>query len=489
MSVPQAELPESDRAFALEQHGIDFVPLAERWARPRDLFGMWAGASFQIEYFVYGVILMTFFNLSFVQAVVAIIVGNLSFVLLGIASLQGPNAGTTVMAINRASYGPNGSRVIALFNWLTQVGFETEGLILVVFAGEVLMLKAGFAAGTPAKVILIIIAVAIQLLLPLLGHATIVKTLRALTLPFIALFAVLAGFTLGKINTSAIHTHGTWQQFLIAMAFTIALSGLGWTENGNDYSRYLPPDAKKGSIVSWVFLGTAVPEILVMCLGAAVGTYASAIATAQNPFTAFTSPHVVPTGLVVPLLIVAILQLFAINSLDLYSSGVTLHAMGARVQRWQAVVIDTVIACGLTIYAVFSSSFHTLLSEFADCVICWIAPWMAIFLVDWLLRGRSYVPAELQRTDRSGLYFRQGGVHWPAVIAQALGTLVAVESVSQTFFVGQISRWIGADHAGYFPDFSIYFGIVVGALVYLVLAGRAVRSEGVAHAALAPEAV
>ena len=56
------------------------------------------------------------------------------------------------------------------------------------------------------------------------------------------------------------------------LAFTIALSGLGWTENGNDYSRYLPRNASKPAIVGWVFLGTAVPEILVMLLGAAVGT-------------------------------------------------------------------------------------------------------------------------------------------------------------------------------------------------------------------------
>ena len=52
--------PGSDVAFHVEQHGIDFIPESERWARPRDIFGMWAGASVQIEYFIYGAILMTF---------------------------------------------------------------------------------------------------------------------------------------------------------------------------------------------------------------------------------------------------------------------------------------------------------------------------------------------------------------------------------------------------------------------------------------------
>jgi purine-cytosine permease-like protein len=83
-------LPEGDRFFHIEQHGIDFIPENERWAKPRDLFGMWAGASFNVEYFVYGVILITFLGVDFAQAVFVTILGNLSFLLLGVASLQGP---------------------------------------------------------------------------------------------------------------------------------------------------------------------------------------------------------------------------------------------------------------------------------------------------------------------------------------------------------------------------------------------------------------
>src|SRR3984885_16135639 len=104
---------------------------------------MWAGASVQIEYFVYGAILMTF-GFTFTQAVVLIVIENLSYLLLGVCSLQGPDAGTTVFAISRASYGTRGSRLIALFNWLTQIGFETEGLILIVGASRAVSDRAGF---------------------------------------------------------------------------------------------------------------------------------------------------------------------------------------------------------------------------------------------------------------------------------------------------------------------------------------------------------
>jgi NCS1 family nucleobase:cation symporter-1 len=245
--------PGAAKAFHVEQHGVDFIPPSERWATPRDVFGMWAGASIQVEYFIYGCILMTF-GLTFVQVVIVIVLGNLSYLLLGLCSLQGPQSGTTVFAINRAAFGPNGGRPISFFNWITQIGFEVEGLILIVGAGLVLMIKAGFSPADPAKVILVIVAVLVQGIIPFFGYAAIVKTLRALVIPFIVLFAVMLGFALAHVNTHVVRHSGDWQGFLEALAFTIALSGLGWAECGNDYTRYCPADTSKKGIVGWVFL-------------------------------------------------------------------------------------------------------------------------------------------------------------------------------------------------------------------------------------------
>src|SRR6204780_3622813 len=234
--------PDGEDAFRVEQHGIDFIPLSERWARPKDIFGMWAGASVQVEYFIYGAILMTF-GFTFAQALSLIIIGNLSFLLLGLCSLQGPDAGTSVFAINRAAFGPNGSRPISFFNWITQIGFEVEGLILIVGAGLVLMVKGGFNPGDPAKVILVIAAVLVQGILPFLGHATIVKTLRLLIVPFIVLFAVLLGFSIGHAHLDAVAHGAGWQTYMAGLAFTIALSGLGWPGCCNGYSPSLPRKA------------------------------------------------------------------------------------------------------------------------------------------------------------------------------------------------------------------------------------------------------
>ena len=70
---------------------------------------MWAGALFNIEYVVYGALIMSF-GLRFWQAALVIVVGNLSYLITGLGSLQGPKAGTAAFTINRAPLGPGARR-------------------------------------------------------------------------------------------------------------------------------------------------------------------------------------------------------------------------------------------------------------------------------------------------------------------------------------------------------------------------------------------
>ncbi len=165
-----------------------------------------------------------------------------------------------------------------------------------------------------------------------------------------------------------------------------------------------------------------------MTLGAVVGTFIADIGTGSGGLLPFAHQGFIPAWFVVVFLVFAVVQLFAINSLDLYSSGVTLQAIGVPVKRYQAVLVDCVIAFIVTMYAIFSSSFTTYLEDFVDVVIVWIAPWVAIFLVDWALRGFRYVPSELQDVGPTSLYWNSGGMFWPAIFAQLLGMFAAISA-------------------------------------------------------------
>jgi nucleobase:cation symporter-1, NCS1 family len=457
---------------AIERRGIEHIPAGDRWGKPSGLFWMWAGAVWNVEFVYYGAIAVVFLGLSFAQAVLIILVGNLSYVLTGLASVQGPQAGTTTFAISRAAFGPRGNKLPSFFNWVTQVGFEIEGIAFIVFAAIVLTAKAGFTAGTAAKIIFIILAVAIQAVLPTLGHAAVLKVLRWLAIPFVILFAVLAALTASKANLHAVAHGAGWGELFVFLALVISAGGLGWTENGNDYSRYLPANSSNKAIIVAVALGAAIPSALLEILGAAVGTAVPAAADSPTGLIAGFS-----TWFVVPFLIFAIFQLFAINTLDLYSSGVTLQSLIPRLNRLHCVAIDTLVCAGLAAYAVFSSDFFGLLTGFLLYIILWLGPWCAIYLVDSYLRRNRYDPDSLLDEGRGSRYFRRDGVYWPAVIAQVVGGVCAylwlnASSGGTLASTGPLSSRNGGS------DFSVFIGLFVGGLIYYVLARRQIKAEG-----------
>jgi purine-cytosine permease-like protein len=180
---------------------------------------------------------------------------------------------------------------------------------------------------------------------------------------------------------------------------------------------------------------------------------------------------------VTPFLIFAIFQLLSINTIDMYSSGVTLQALGLPVRRWGAVIIDTVVCAVVTGIILFHGNFYTDFSGFLLYIVVWLAPWFGILMTDYLLRHRRYDSLSL-RSSRGGLYWRNGGIHWPGVIAQVLGMVAALLWINAAFgypsYTGPLSNHFPGLHGG---DFSWALGMAVGALVYLLLAGRGVRRE------------
>ncbi len=473
------EVPQEYAAFKIEQRGIDLIPDSERKMTPAGLFWLWSGAVFNVEFLFYGTLIMTF-GLSVEQAVAAILIGNVFYALLGFASLQGPKTGTTAFMVSRAPFGQNGNRLVALFNWGTQVGFEIEGIYFVVATIILLFSLHGTNLDSAAKIVVIILAALLQMVLPLLGHATISKILRWLAYVFIVFFAVLAGFTFNRLHLSTFHAHPvTFAVWTTALVLIISTGGLGWTENGNDYSRYLPRGTS-GSRTFWsATLGGAIPSIILELLG----VFAYTITTKTVGIAQLGVPQSFPSWFVTPFLIFAIFQLLAINTIDMYSSGVTLQALGLPVRRWGAVIIDTVVCAVVTGIILFHGNFYKDFAGFLLYIVVWLAPWFGIMITDYLLRRRDYHSLSL-RSARDGIYWRNGGVHWPAIIAQVVGMVAALLWIDAAFavpaYTGYISNHfpgLAATTPGTGGDFSWAIGIVVGALVYWVLAGRSVQQE------------
>ena len=400
-------------AFKLEQRGIELIPESERPMRPSGLFWMWAGAVWNVEFLVYGGLILSF-GLSFWQAVIAIIVANVSYAFLGWASLPGPEAGTTMFMVSRAPFGRNGNRAPSFFNWLTQVGFEIEGIVLVVLVVVAMFAHDGVHLDDAGKALVIIAAVAVQFVVPFFGHATITKLLRYLAFVFIVVFAIMACLVIPNAHLSHLHQHSTWWMWTTAVVLLVSAGGLGWTENAADYSRYLPRATSKAKTFWSATLGAAIPSILLELLGATAYLVSPKVTAVTGVPSAFAS------WFFWPFLILALPQLFAINSLDMYSSGVTLQAMGLQVKRWLCVLIDTIICGAVTALVIYRGNFYTDLSGFLDYIVVWLGPWFGILMVDYLLRRGRYEPPSLA-ARHGGVYWRNGGVNWRACLPSLWG--------------------------------------------------------------------
>ncbi len=458
--------------FKVEQRGIDLIPDEERGMRPSGLFWLWAGAIFNVEFFFYGYLISSF-GLSFGQALLAIIIGNLFYAFLGLASLQGPEAGTTAFVISRAPFGRNGNRLVAFFNWFTQVGFEIEGVFLVVATALFLFSQYGQSLSPAGKIIVVIAASAVQLLMPFFGHATMTRVLRWLSYVFIVLFAILAVLVLTSHFNASFAAKASWADWTTALVVIISVGGLGWVENGNDYSRYLPRTTSKWSTFWAATLGAGIPSVLLEILGALAATVTTKTLAVQG----LGIPAVLPAWFLVPFMLFAIVQLFSINTIDLYSSGVTLQALGLPVKRWGAVIIDTVIVAIVTGLVLFNGNFYDDLTGFFLYIVVWLAPWFGIFIVDWLLRRGRY-DANALADANGGRYWRSGGINWPAIVALILGMIAALLWINASFavpsFVGPLSNVIPSLKGS---DFSWLLGVVVGAVVYWLLARGRIREE------------
>jgi purine-cytosine permease-like protein len=125
-----------------------------------------------------------------------------------------------------------------------------------------------------------------------------------------------------------------------------------------------------------------------------------------------------------------------------------------------------VVCAVVTGIILFHGNFYADFSGFLLYIVVWLAPWLGILMMDYLVRHGQYNPLSLQAA-RGGLYWRNGGIHWPAIIAQVAGMVAALMWINAAFdfpsYTGPISDHFPGLHGG---DFSWTLGIVVGAGVY-----------------------
>lgn len=451
----------------VERRGIDLVPPQNRYGRPRDLFFLWAGTTTNIYTVSYGALLVLGFGLSFPQAVAAIAIGNiLAYPLLGLTSIQGPATGTTTMTISRASLGPNAARVNGVFSWLMLIGFQAGGLILVYYAVEALLGFAGVEISGALQIGFIVVLGIIQMLLPLFGHRLLMIAQKYATIVFAVAFVVLAVLIVPQIRPDSADVPFSAAGMISAIALVVVSGGLSWAPSGANFSRYLPREASPRAVAGWAGLGGFLPYVLLQTLGAGMATVAvDGSVDLTNPLAI---PAMLPTAFAVPFLLLVVVGLMVQNSTNIYSSGLNLQTAGIHAPRWLIVITDTAACVIIAVIAVSQSSFYELLNAFVASLSIWLAPWVTIYLVDWIMRRGRYSLDGLAN-ERGGVYWGTGGIRWPGFISLVAGMIAAALFVNSGYFVGPLTALFSPETPAYAPDLSIIVGMIVAAVLYPLL--------------------
>jgi len=463
----------------LELNGTNVISENERTGKASSLFWPWCGANVSLLALSYGAFFLGF-GISFWQATIAAFLGTvLSFLLVGVSSLAGKKSNAPTMVLSRATFGVKGNIIPGTLSYLIFVGWETVLVSLATLATGTVFMRVGHLEHNTAMIIGFVIAVALTVSAGVLGFDVIMKLQRYLTSITIVMTLVYIALTISQVDWKLIASmpSGSTQGFIGALIFGATGIGLGWVNSAADYSRYLPRDTSSSSVIGWTVFGASIVPIVLVTYGAALsGSDAElSAAIAMDPIGALTT--ILPTWYLVIFALVAILGLVGGAILDLYSSGLTLIALGLPIKRHVAASFDALLMLVGTIYFVWvADDFFFPFQGFLITLGVPIATWSAIFVTDVLMR-KSYHEADLYSS-----HGRYGSWNMGSISVMALGTVVGWGFVTNTFapwlawqgyFLGVMG---GKDGAWAYANLGVFFSLIIGFLGYFLVARRRIES-------------
>jgi nucleobase:cation symporter-1, NCS1 family len=392
-------------ALRVEENGINVISDAERHGRPSQLFWPWFAANVSVLGLSYGAFALGF-GISFPQALLAGIVGIVfSFLLVGFVAIAGKRGSAPTMVLSRAAFGVRGNRLPSAISWLLTVGWETVLTTLATLATATVFSRLGWGGGTGTLLVALVVVAALTVAAGVLGFQLIMRLQTVITIVTAVLTVVYVLLVVGDVDFAAVAAlpSGSAQEVIGALVMLMTGFGLGWVNAAADYSRYLPRSASGRGVVAWTTVGSALAPVLLFAFGLLLAGSSTQLsdAIAADPIGALTTA--LPTWFLVPFALVAVLGLVGGAVLDIYSSGLAMLAMGVRVPRYVAALIDGAIMILGTVYAVFLGG--EFLGQFQGFLITLgvpVAAWCGVMLADIALRHGDYDEAAL--FDPAGRY-------------------------------------------------------------------------------------
>ena len=447
----------------VEGYGVEPVPAELRTGTWRDLFAINLAFFLNPLMYVVGALAVSSGGLPLWWAVLCLVLAQvLSFALLTVAARPGVLYGIPGQVFTRSVLGYWGARsassvyrAIAAIYW---------------FASQALAGSLGFQAlvqgifGWHLRLVPVaLVFAAIQGVLAVLGFDVmrwVVKVILPLAVMFVAVILILY-FTTSDPQyqpSRVFHSpdqHLTWLGF--ATWFTVMVgSSLTTVTAMADFCRYTRSsrDMKIGFWSSGLIAGF---------LTTFIGGYAAAASGNGNPFVA--GGDLTGSKVVLLLLLVAVIvQMTAVNVINLYSAGLALVNSVPRVGRGWTTALAAAVGFGLSALPEFVTQAEKWITHLGNVA----GPLTGVMVVDFLLFQRG-------KLDVDDLYEPEGRYRYFSGFNAAAFAAIAI---AVPVYYAVPSTWIKAG-----------WGVGVGAVAYVVLRELQGRLAGGSGRAAAPGAV
>ena len=467
MSIPESQ-QKADAAWHVETHGIDPIPQNIRHGSPIELFKLWIGANTNYVVIVTGGFVLSF-GLSLTSAITAILVGNLlGCIVVGMASIMGPRSGTAGIVTSRTSFGQLGSLFPKSLSVITALSWFSINAILATEAVDKLFVLGGFT-GPLVPWIGLALVLALEILIAIYGHATIIFMESYIVIFLALIFCFLGYFILAKMPEAHLikqqSTAFSTIRWLSAMSLAFSYP-VGWSNYASDYSRYFPPSLSWKKIAFAAGAGQFVAVVLCEILGVLIAISVGG-GLSENPVSQLA--NALPVWFVVPLLLGIIVGGIAANVPNGYTAGLGLLALRIPIKRVPSLLVIAVFTLLIRVAVIMYGDFVGAYENFLAYMSYWIAPWAAIVVVDYFLRDGNYNSSEMMEW-KSSVYWYKSGVFWPGMISFILGIAACIVfSNSSTFASPLMTHFLKVG------DCSFEAGIIVAGICYYTFARQVIR--------------
>ena len=427
--------------LSVETHGIAPIPEGERYGTAGRLFTVWFAPQVNMTGVFTGTLAIVL-GLGFWLGLLAMVLGSvLGAVIVAYLSTWGPRTGAGQLPNSRMAFG-DGVVLPAVLQWLSSIAWTA---LVGLFGGEALAVLLGIPFW-----VAVVIVLGVQGFVGFFGYELIHRVQAVLTVVLFATFVVFAAKLVGghEIVTPATVT-GADLAGAFVLEVTIAFSfGVSWASYAADFSRYLPATSSPTSVFGFTFAGLTSAYIFVQGIGIAAGNVLA-------EHTAEGIRSVMGAGLLggLALLIIALASAGSGLMTD-YGGSLALQTIGVRVRRPVSSVIVTVLAFALTLWLHAAADRATRFQDVLLLVGYWIPAFVAVVVIDWLLRvrGRATINPVDESTDRRDAV--------AAAVVFVLAYVAAIPFMNTTLIQGPIAKaWHGA-------DIAYFVNLLVAAVLY-----------------------